>query len=286
MKKALFVLIFAGALLCSCGQNSPEEKVMARHVPERMDDFVWENDLIAYRAYGQALEGNPTSPGFDVWVKLPGKLVANEWYEGAKADPDYYHHNHGGKDCYKVAVSLGAGASSPFVDSALVLPPTNWRSYEILESGPEKVVFELNYPAWDVAGKQVALKKRFTLEAGTYFVKVEDYYTGDFDELTIAAGIITNPDRNHFVAESALGTDRVAIWEPASDQSIEPEDGMLGVAVILPGADAVSLDMVPGHAACLKTIRNGECLSYSFGSCWSKGNIKNAVHWFEEVNKQ
>ena len=65
----------AGLLALTACQSAPEgDKVMARYVPERADDFVWENDLVAYRAYGKALEGNPTSPGFDVWVKKAGKL--------------------------------------------------------------------------------------------------------------------------------------------------------------------------------------------------------------------
>ena len=108
---------------------------MAREVPERADDFVFENNLIAGRIYGKALEGNPTSPGIDIWVKLPGKLVADEWYKNTVspgADPTYYHHDHGGKDCYKVAVSLGGGASVPFVDSTICYPATNYRSGEIL----------------------------------------------------------------------------------------------------------------------------------------------------------
>ena len=35
--------------------NVEASHLMARHVPERKDDFVWENDRIAYRAYGPAL---------------------------------------------------------------------------------------------------------------------------------------------------------------------------------------------------------------------------------------
>ena len=70
MKKIL--LILAGALLlCCCAQKPQEPKVMARYVPERADDFVFENNLIAGRIYGKALEGNPTSPGIDIWVKKP-----------------------------------------------------------------------------------------------------------------------------------------------------------------------------------------------------------------------
>ena len=98
MKK---ILILSALLLALAGcKSAPEPKVMARYVPERSDDFVFENNLVAGRFYGKALEGNPTSPGIDIWVKLPGKLVADQWYKGAMEDPDYYHHDHGGKDCY------------------------------------------------------------------------------------------------------------------------------------------------------------------------------------------
>jgi hypothetical protein len=101
MKRVLS--IFASILLlASCGSQPKEQKVMAREVPERADDFVFENNLIAGRFYGKALEGNPTSPGIDIWVKLPGALVANEWYAEAvkpgkmatvKDDSDYAYIN-------------------------------------------------------------------------------------------------------------------------------------------------------------------------------------------------
>ena len=107
------------ALCCLFACKAPEQKVMARFVPERADDFVFENNLVAGRFYGEALEGNPTSPGVDIWVKLPGALVANDWYAHAVEDGGYYHHDHGGKDCYKVAVSLGGGASVPLIADTL-----------------------------------------------------------------------------------------------------------------------------------------------------------------------
>jgi len=139
MNNKYLVLVLAVLLLASCKEQVDTAKVMARAVPERADDFVWENDVVAYRAYGEALEGNPTSPGFDVWVKKPGKLVANDWYKHAvEEDPDYYHHDHGGKDCYKVAVSLGGGASVPMLDGNMIFPATNYRACEILEQSDEK----------------------------------------------------------------------------------------------------------------------------------------------------
>ena len=148
MKKTIAI---AAALLAlaACTPKTEEQKVMARAVPERADDFVFENNLIAGRIYGKALEGNPTAPGIDIWVKMPGKLVADEWYAAAQQDPNYYHHNHGdGKDCYKVAVSLGAGASVPVIDGQLAYPATNYRSYEIVKQTPDTVEFVLSYPEW------------------------------------------------------------------------------------------------------------------------------------------
>ena len=170
--KRIFIVLLALAALCACSQD---KKVMARFVPERSDDFVFENNLIAGRFYGKALEGNPTSPGLDIWVKLPGKLVADEWYKGFQTESDaYYHHDHGGKDCYKVAVSLGGGASSPLIDGKLCYPATNYRSWDIVESSPKKVVFTLHYPQWQAADSvKVALDKTVTVVPDTYFCRHE-----------------------------------------------------------------------------------------------------------------
>ena len=271
---------------CLFACKAPEQKVMARFVPERADDFVFENNLVAGRFYGEALEGNPTSPGVDIWVKLPGALVANDWYAHAVEDGGYYHHDHGGKDCYKVAVSLGGGASVPLIADTLRYPATNYRSYEILTEEPEKVVFVLHYPAWDAAdGISVALDKKVTVCADTYFVEVEDTYTfSGADSLVVAAGIKLHGAQETIV-EKLAAEDRYAIWEKASDQSVEPEDGMLGVAVVMPGADEVVLREDLDHALLLKKVVSGEKVCYSFGSCWSKGDLQTADAWFDVVRK-
>lgn len=281
--KRIVVIVLAVALLAACAGKPKEQKVMAREVPERADDFVFENNLIAGRFYGKALEGNPTSPGIDIWVKLPGALVANEWYAEATkpgGDHNYYHKDHGGKDCYKVAVSLGGGGSVPFIDSTLCYPATNYRSSEILYESPTEISFVLHYPEWQAGEVKVSLEKTVTVFADNYFCKVEDVYSFDRDSLTIAAGIFRHKKQQTIEAE-AFGEDYYAIWEHASDQSVEPEDGMIGVAVIMPGADCVTLIDGGRHGACLEKIASGEPLEYWFGSCWSKGEIAGFNQWFE-----
>ena len=281
MKRLVLIL---AALCCLFACKEPEQKVMARAVPERADDFVFENNLVAGRFYGQALEGNPTSPGLDIWVKLPGALVADDWYAHAVEDAGYYHHDHGGKDCYKVAVSLGGGASVPFIDGKLCYPATNYRSCEVLEIEPEKVVFALHYPAWEAAeGIWVSLDKKVTLCADSYFADVEDTYQFEgADSLVVAAGIKLHGDLE--TVETRLSTKTsFAIWEHASDQSVEPEDGMIGVAVIMPEVDKIEFREDLDHGLLEKKIASGETLRYSFGSCWSKGDLKTAEDWFSAV---
>jgi len=286
--KRIALLFIVAAAIAACAPKEKEVKVMARAVPERADDFVFENNLIAGRFYGKALEGNPTSPGVDVWVKLPGALVANDWYAAAVAeggDANYYHKDHGGKDCYKVSVSLGGGASVPFVDSTLCYPATNYRSCEVLSEGPEEVVFVLHYPEWKAGERTVTLDKKVTVLSDSYFCKVEDTYTFAGDSLEIAAGVFRHAENGSIDVDEAesFGGDYYALWEHASDQSVEPEDGMVGTAVILPGADKVQLVDGGSHGVCLKKVASGQPLEYWFGSCWSKGEIPAANLWFDLV---
>src|SRR5665213_2764051 len=86
-------------------------KVYGRFVRERFDDYAWENDLIAHRTYGKALEtwqGEPlTSSAIDIWSKLNPKLIINEWY--MMGDAFYHHLNSNGGDDY----SAGATRERP-----------------------------------------------------------------------------------------------------------------------------------------------------------------------------
>lgn len=292
MKKILFVL---ASLICLSACSQPvEKKVFARFVPERYDDFIFENNLIAGRIYGEALEscgkGQITSPGIDVWVKTPGALVANERYRLELEEHQSYHKNWGnGKDCYKVGRSLGAGASAVLIDGAVQLPATNFRSWEILEDTPEKVVFVLNYPEWETEGEKIALSKKITVIPDTYFCKVEDTYTfsGEKgDVLEIAAGVNRHASQEILEAE-IYENDRYAIWEHASDQSGEKDpESRIGVSVVVPGAEFCRPTEDAGSALVGRKVKSGEPFVYYFGSCWNGGNLKSAEEWFKVVRDQ
>ena len=59
------ICVFVAGFQAAPAQESA--KVFGRHVPERKDDFAWENDRIAFRMYGPALEADgEISSGIDV----------------------------------------------------------------------------------------------------------------------------------------------------------------------------------------------------------------------------
>ena len=87
-------------------------KVYGRFARERHDDFAWENDRVAHRVYGSALETwapEPlTSSGVDIWVKRTPRLVINDWYQS----DDYHRDNGEGVDFYSVGPSRGCGVDT------------------------------------------------------------------------------------------------------------------------------------------------------------------------------
>ena len=63
MKKVLFII----ATLVSLTACQPEgQRVFGRFVPERKDDFAWENEYAAFRMYGPALAPENPSNGVDM----------------------------------------------------------------------------------------------------------------------------------------------------------------------------------------------------------------------------
>lgn len=290
MKKLLLILAaIIGASSC-CGPDT--RKVMARFVPERFDDFVFENNLVAGRIYGEALEscgkGQITSPGIDVWVKKPGELVCNKRYVDDLQNGRSYHINWGdGKDCYKVGRSLGAGASAVVIDGKVILPETNFRSYEILEDRPDKVTFALHYPEWEHEGEKISLRKKITVVPDSYFCKVEDTYVfegASGDSLFIAAGVNRHASQDIMEYEE-FGSDRYALWEGASDQSVEVDSvSRIGIAVVVPDAEFSCLSDDKEHALVGKKVKSGDTFTYYFASCWNEGDIKSREQWTSLVS--
>lgn len=277
MKK--IYLIILTVLVVSCQSN---QKVMVRLTDN--GDCIFENDRVAYRIYGA--QSDIISPGADIWVKAQGKLILDKWYKLSETDPQYFYRNHTGKkeypgkDCYNAqSYSLNAGASVPIYQDSLVFPTQNFDKFELIESTKSKVVFSLHYPQWTIGENTVELTREITLAANDNFCTIDDIYDGDFYSMACLVGISTQE-----VVNKDEGLDYIITWEKASDQSVENEDGMIGLGIVMPENYKMEYNEERHYAvAHFETVR-GRKVSYAIGSCWSKGNIPSFDEWKKLVS--
>ncbi|KAA6339728.1 hypothetical protein EZS27_012364 [termite gut metagenome] len=192
-----------------------EPKTFGRYIPERKEDFAWENDRVAFRIYGQALIPiDGPSNGLDVWYKRTDKLVIDRWYKDDLAGVASYHNDNGeGLDDYKVGRSLGAGAMAPYANDKLWLNE-NYVSHEVLENGPLRTTFKLTYKDIEVDGKTYAETRAFSLDAGSQLTKVIQEYRGLQEAIPVASGIVKREQDSVIVSQ---GNDYIIYVEPFSE---------------------------------------------------------------------
>lgn len=246
-------------------------KTYARYVPERYDDFAWENDKVAFRMYGKALESRKDNAfGTDVWAKRPGKLVINEWYKTGD-----YHKDHGdGLDYYSVGFTLGAGDIAPFVKDSIYFSK-NYHHWKVLDNGPLRSTFQLGYDAWEVAGKSVKVTKTISLDAGAHLNKIEVNYTYEGKErLPVVIGIVQRKEPGTPLLEAPQGI--MGYWEPQHGV-----DGIIGIGVITMQS-GIKISTDKGHLLSHATAKSNQPFVYYNGAAWNKGNeITTAEQWLD-----
>ncbi len=246
----------------------PTPQVFGRLVPERMDDFAWENNLIGFRMYGPALQATgEISNGIDIWQKRTRDLVVDKWYKNGD-----YHTDHGeGLDCYKVGRTLGAGAMAPYLNDTVWLG-NNFVESRILDNGPIRITFELTYAPYRVGDRPVTEKRIISLDANTRFNRVTEIYDRSMEA---AAGIVLRDG-----GERMQDGHCIAYWEPAAGN-----DGNTGIGVVFPEGIAQSVENC-GHLLALTSVKANEPFTYYTGAGWSKAGTEEAKAWFEEVKNE
>jgi hypothetical protein len=245
-------------------------------LPQRMDDFAWENDRIAFRMYGPALERTgEISSGIDVWVKRTRRPVIEKWYYQAD-----YHEDHGeGLDMYKVGPSRGCGGTGIWRDGKLCVA-NNFLSWHIVECGPLRAAFELTYAPYDVGGVRVRETKRITLDAGSNLNRIESRLDWGWDapeELQLAVGIVRREGGGSL--ERAQDNSWMAYWEP--EQS---GNGTIGCGVVM--TSAAKLRETKEESFLEATIHRGVPLVYYAGASWSKsGDFPDKATWVKYVSE-
>lgn len=280
------------SVLLSIQKGKPaifETKTYGRFVPERKDDFAWENNIIAHRVYGKALELDPkqhAAYGIDVWVKRSNKMVINERYKRATApgaNANEYHMDRGnGMDYYAVDATLGAGNMMPYVNDTIFYSKY-YRTYKILDNGPLRTSFQLTFDSWYVGKTKVNVTKTISIDANSQLSRMENVYTfNDSKPLPVVIGIRRRAEPGVISLNEQEGI--MGYWEPTF-----PEDGTTGVGVVLVNSKN---EMLVSKTAKEYTqllakieVKNNEPVVYYSGAAWDRaGKITNSKQWFDYLN--
>src|SRR5690349_7007839 len=253
--------------------------VYARFVPERFDDMAWENDRIAHRMYGLALNSPAAGgerlrgSGIDVWAKRVTFPIVDRWY--AKGHDQFHKDGEGeGLDLYSIGGSRGAGGTGIW-DGTKLWTSDNFVNAKVLSNGPMRAAFDLSYAPWDGGSAgQVVETKRFIVECGRNFDSVESTFDLVGSGATVGIGISEHPQAAGFPA-AVLTKDPDGRWMSFWEEN---NDGGLGIAVIL-AADATPAGFAyeeaakkPGNANNLLRVKaqDGTPIRSYTGAGWTK----------------
>lgn len=255
-----------------------QPKTYARYVPERYDDFAWENDLVAFRLYGKALAGKrDDAQGMDFWAKRSTDLVINDWYKTGD-----YHADHGkGLDYYSVGQTLGAGDIACYYNQQIQYTQ-HYSSFEILDNGPLRTSFKLTYDSETLAGRDIKLTKIITLDAGSQFNRIEvNLKNADSKNTPVVIGLARRGESNPEVAFDQQAQS-LTYWEPAI-----ASHGHTGTALILPKHKATFIQEDPKQFLIASNTKNNRSFVYYTGAAWNKaGKITSFEEWKYAVQQQ
>ena len=250
-------------------RRSPvKARTYGRYVPERKDDFAWENDRIAFRAYGKALQSaKDNAHGLDVWVKRSKEMVINERYRLN----DYHVDRGNGLDYYHVGFTMGAGNIAPYWNDS-VWYPGNYSRWEMLDNGPLRTTFRLTYDPVVLNGYKVKSVKTISLDAGTYMNRITVQYDVDgIDSLPVVMGIVTRKDPGRMHVDEQQGM--MTYWEPT-----DAKWGTTAVGVVSPVPG--KLRVTPLQMLLQTRIAANKPFTYHMGAAWDReGVIRNAAAW-------
>lgn len=241
----------------------PQATTYACFLPERKDDLAWENDKVANRMYGPALEYETITCGIDAWVKCVPYPVIEKFIRIYVQKNVAYHEFHGeGADVYKVGNTLGCGGMAPFINEKVALTPHNFTQWSILANGPIRSVFEVKYQPWEAGPYTVSETKRISIDLGSNMTRLEcSYNSEDTQILPLAAGIILRD-----TSDRTWSADNViAYWIPA-----DYDAGYMGCGVVF--GDAYETNRTQADSHLLLTLKQGisKPIIYYAGSCWDR----------------
>ena len=255
------------------------QKPMAygRFVPEREDDFAWENDRVAFRVYGPGSSAQGPVSGVDAWLKRVSYPVIDKWYAQEKEGKSYYEDHGEGYDPYHTGSSRGVGGTAIWIDN-VPYPAASFQKYEVISNSGDMVKFSLQY-AWDTPLGTVVEHKTISLQLGDQLYRVDSVFTlnGKPAALPVAIGLTTHD--GEALSYSNEQTGRISTWEIIDSQG-------LGTGVLIDAKkvqDTIRVDSDvkdQSHIWLVTTTDDAGQLSFLAGFAWqAAGEIDSVEEW-------
>lgn len=260
----------------------------SRFVPERTDDYTWENERVAFRTYGPEAErlvvakqpGGTLTSGMDCWLKRVPYPVIDKWYAANVKQVGYYHQDHGeGYDPYHVGDSRGFAGIGVWDQDSLYVS-RNFTRYRNLADGPIRTQFVLDYAPWQAGGRTVTEQKIISLDLGSNLTRFEERISADqpLPNVTIGTTLHAEPSgvKGEVKGDAQQGWFRY--WEPM-------DDAWLGTGVVLAPQqvqgwkDRRTKAKEQSHLLIMATPKQGKLVYYA-GFGWTKsGQFKTKAEW-------
>ena len=260
----------------------------SRFVPERTDDYTWENNKVAFRVYGPVaqkmkednVKGGTLSSGVDAWLKRVTYPIINKWYKETLIDKTgNYHKDTGeGLDDFHVGVSRGVGGLAIKIDSSYYFSK-NYIKHRTITTGPLRTSFYLEYNTWNAAGKEIKESKVVSLDLGSNLSKFSTNIKGTN---YISAGLTLHEKDGTVTGNNKNGW--VSYWQPHGNSE-------LGTAIV---ADKNTFKSFETHSVATKDLSNAyahlnvlnEHVTYYAGFTWLKSKqFSTKEAWEAYLNK-
>jgi len=199
------------------GIDSTMLRCYSRFVPERTDDYAWENNRVAFRTFGpvaqkmieDGVKGGTLTSGMDAWLKRVEYPIINKWYKKHTTGKGSYHEDTGeGLDNFHVGVSRGVGGTAVKTDSAYAVSK-NFTSWKTITNGPIRTWFILEYETWNANGKAIKETKHIMLDYGQNLSRHIVQIDGTNE---LAIGITLHKNEGQITTNSNEGW--MSYWEP------------------------------------------------------------------------
>ncbi|WP_339884873.1 DUF4861 family protein [Polaribacter vadi] len=219
-------------------EAKPKAEILcySRFVPERTDDYAWENNKVAFRTFGPTAQkmieddvpGGTLSSGIDAWLKKVEYPIINKWYAKNDIRPGAYHEmSPEGLDNFHVGSSRGVGSTAVKKDADYYISK-NFINWKTITTGPIRTSFVLDYADWDADGQVISEKKNVSLDYGNNLTRYEIDVTGtNF----LSSGLTLHENDGEVTKNVKEGW--ISYWEPHGDSE-------LGTAIVASAENMVA----------------------------------------------